>query len=403
MVPISAFAMSKFRSNKLYLFILGLFGLGSLLAPLGGTFIYVFLGSILQGMSAGMIFPLIQTTIFSSFPMHERGTAMGMMSVAMGVGPIFGPSIGGWMVDAWSWQDLYYLLALFTLFAMIVGYFNLKDSLPLSHPRVDWLSIVYSVFGFGGVLYGLSIIGSQGFTYLPAWIAIIIGFLFIGLFVQRILHSKQPLLNLRILKNKSFLLSVLISMSALMVLVGANNIMPIYVQSILGRTTLLSGLISMPGAVLKTFMSPVSGRMYDRVGIQKLGPLGGGLIVVGSILFLFITPGSNLWFPIVAYLIIYLGFSLLNIPITTAGINTLTEKEIGHGTALRQTIRNLGSTFATAMVFSALTFISSIFPNDGGFGVNMSGVRGSFVIVLLCALAAFIITFFFKEKGEDID
>jgi len=400
MVPISAFAMNKFRSNKLYLWILALFGFGSLFAAVGGTFPFVLAGSVLQGVSAGIIFPLIQTTIFSSFPLRERGSAMGMMSVAMGVGPVFGPSLGGWVVDAFSWHYLYYFLAIFTLIAMIIGYFNLKNSLPLSNPRVDWLAIVFSVFGFGGALYGLSAIGSEGFVYLPAWIGIFIGAIFIWLFIHRILHSNQPLLNIRLLKNKSFLLSILTSMAALMVIVGSNNIMPIYVQSILGRSALQSGLITMPGALLKTLSSPVSGRIYDEVGIQKLGPIGGGMLVLGSILLLFLSPGTHVIFPVVVYLILYAGFALLNIPITTAGMNTLDEEDLGHGTALRQTVRGLGSTFATAMAFSSLAFVSSIFSQGAGDGINMAGVRGSFVIVVLCAIAAFTMTLFFKEEKD---
>src|SRR5690625_3450271 len=158
MVPISAFAMNKFRSTKLYLSILGLFGFGSLLAAIGGTFSFVLVGSILQGISAGIVFPLIQTTIFSSFLLRERGSAMGMMSVAMGVGPVFGPAMGGWLVDVLSWQHLYYALAAFTLIAMIIGAKTLGGSLPLSNPMVDWIGIVFSIFGFGGVLYGLSAI-----------------------------------------------------------------------------------------------------------------------------------------------------------------------------------------------------------------------------------------------------
>lgn len=400
MVPISAFAMNKFRSNDLFLSVLALFGFGSLVAAVGGTFPFVLAGSILQGVAAGIVFPLIQTILFSTFPMSERGSAMGMMGVAMGIGPVFGPSIGGWLVDAWSWQHLYYFLAAFTLIAMIIGHFNLRDMLPHSNPRVDWLSIVFSVFGFGGVLYGMSLIGSEGFLYLPAWIGIVVGALFIWLYIHRILHSNQPLLNIRLLKNKNFLLAILISMFALMVIVGANNIMPIYVQSVLGQTALISGLITMPGAIIKALGSPVAGKIYDNVGIQKLGPIGGGLMVIGAASLLFLTPESNMWFIVITYLAIYGGFTLLNIPITTAGMNTIKEKDLGHGTAVRQTLRGMGSTFATAMAFSSLSFVSSLYAGGNGASVNMAGFRGSFVIVLLFAIAAFTLTFFFKEERE---
>lgn len=400
MVPISAFAMNKFNSDNLYLSILALFGTGSLVAAIGGTFPFVLLGSILQGIAAGIIFPLIQTILFSTFPMSERGSAMGMMGVALGIGPIFGPSIGGWLVDAWSWQHLYYFLAAFTVIAMIIGHFNLTDMLPHSNPRVDWLSIVFSVFGFGGVLYGMSLIGSEGFLYVPAWIGILVGAIFIWMYIHRILHSNQPLLNILLLKNKNFLLAILISMFALMVLVGANNIMPIYVQSIVGQTALVSGLVTMPGAILKALASPISGKIYDRVGIQKLGPIGGIMMVLGVGSLLFLTPDSNIWVVIVTYLVIYGGFGVLNIPITTAGMNTIKEKDLGHGTAVRQTIRGIGSTFATAMAFSSLSFVSALTSQGNTAATNMAGIRGSFIVVLVFAIATFILTLLFKEERE---
>ena len=283
---------------------------------------------------------------------------------------------------------------------MIIGAKTLGGSLPLSNPMVDWIGIVFSIFGFGGVLYGLSAIGSEGFAYLPAWAAMIVGAIFIGLFIQRTVHSNQPLLNVRLLKNKSFLLSILISMFALMTLVGANNIMPIYVQSVLGRSAFISGLITMPGAILKSLGSPVSGRIYDEFGIQRLGPIGSGMMVIGTSLLLFLSPDTAIFIPILIYFLIYGGFCLLNIPITTAGMNTLKEEELSHGTAVRQTIRGLGSTFSTAMAFSTLSFISSAFTQHGSTGVNMSGIRGAFGVAVFCALSAFILTLFFKEKVE---
>lgn len=119
MVPIPAFAMDKFHSNDLFLSVLALFDFGSLIAAIEGSSSFVLVASILQGIAAGIVCPLIQTILFSSFPMSKRGSAMEMKQVAMGIGPSFDPSGGGWLVDALSWQHLYYFLAIFSLFAIV--------------------------------------------------------------------------------------------------------------------------------------------------------------------------------------------------------------------------------------------------------------------------------------------
>lgn len=408
MVPISAFAMNKFRTRQLFLFILGLFVFGSLIAAIGGTFLSVLSGSVLQGISAGIMFPFIQTILFTSFPIKERGSAMGMMGIAMGIGPIFGPSLGGWFVDVLSWQYLFYSLAAVTLVAMVVSYFTLGDMLPQSNPSVDWVAIMYSVFGFGGVLYGLSVIGAEGFASITAWGSIGAGVLFILLFVARIMRSQNPLLNIELLKKPAFLLAILISMFALMVIVGVTNIMPVYVQSVLGRTAVVSGLVVMPGGLIKALLSPISGRIFDHVGIKKLGPVGGALMLIGTILFLFISSSTHPVIPALIYFVISFGFGLLNIPVTTAGMNTLEQSELSHGTAVRHTIRGIGSSFSTAMVFSSMSLVSMFaspqtqLPTDTSAvssEVNMSGIQGSFAVVILCSFLAFVLTFFFREKN----
>ncbi|WP_423189213.1 DHA2 family efflux MFS transporter permease subunit [Alkalibacterium sp. f15] len=404
MVPITAFAMNKFRSRNLFVLMMMIFGLGSLIAASGINFYVVLLGTLIQGVGAGMVIPLMQTIILTVSPIEQRGRALGLMGVVLGLGPTLGPTMGGWIVDNLSWHYIFYFLLIGSLLVIPLALLTLTDVLPMSNPTLDWVSIRHSLIGFGLFLFGLSVLGSQGFDSPIAWGGILIGALFIVLFIRRNLNSDDPMLNVSLFKNRTFSLSVIIAMLGLMVITGISNIMPMYVQTVLGRSATLSGLIVLPGGMLKAFISPATGNFYDKYGVKVIGPLGGAILFVGTLLLAFVSTSTPIWLIIGMYLFLSLGFGIFNIPITTAGMNALADEDMGHATSARQTVRQIGSSFAITLVFTSMSIVSS-FVNapaaDAGGGkvdIGIEGIRGGFGMVALLAFTAFILTFFLRDN-----
>ncbi|SDJ59848.1 drug resistance transporter, EmrB/QacA subfamily [Alkalibacterium thalassium] len=407
MVPITAFAMNKFRSRNLFVLMMIVFGAGSFIAGLGINFAVVLFGAILQGVGAGMVIPLMQTIILTVSPPEKRGSALGLMGVVLGLGPTLGPALGGWIVDTLSWHFIFYGLFIGSAVVIPIAILTLTDVLPMSDPRIDWVSIRHSLIGFGVLLFGLSIMGSQGFDSIVAWVSVVIGSLFIYLFIRRNLHSPEPMLNVSLFKNRTFSLAVIITMLGLMVITGISNVMPMYIQTVLGRSATLSGLILLPGGMFKAFISPVTGRIYDRYGVAKVAPLGGLALFAGTALLVFVGQDTSIWYIVAVYLLLSIGFGVFNIPVTTAGMNALPDDQMGHGTSARQTVRQIGSSFAITLVFASMSIVSA-FANTptleaaeaGGAkpDLTIEGIRGGFGMVTVLALAAFILTFFLREK-----
>ncbi|WP_161878842.1 MDR family MFS transporter [Alkalibacterium sp. MB6] len=407
MVPITAFAMNKFRSRNLFVMMMMIFGAGSLIAGLGVNFHMVLAGTLLQGIGAGMVIPLMQTIILTVSPPEKRGSAMGLMGIVLGLGPTLGPAAGGWIVDTLSWQYIFFFLTIGSIIVIPLALLTLTDVLPMSDPTIDWISIRHSVIGFGLLLFGLSILGSDGFDSILAWLAVAIGGFFVYLFFKRNLHAKEPMLDVSLFKNKTFLIAVIITMLGLMVITGISNVMPIYVQTTLGRTATLSGLIVLPGGMFKAFISPFIGRVYDRFGTSFIGPFGALVMVLGTLMLVFVSETTSISYIILSHLIMSFGFGIFNIPITTAGMNALPDEAMGHGTSARQTVRQIGSSFAITLVFATMSIVSNVFSSaasglsGNGNELSIQGIQGGFAMVALFAIIAFVLTFFIREEKTE--
>lgn len=409
MVPITAFAMTKFRSRNLYILMMITFAAGSLVAASGINFTFVLGGALLQGVGAGMVVPLMQTIILTVTPAKKRGGALGLMGIVLGLGPTLGPTLGGWVVDTLSWHFIFYLWFIGSALIIPFAQFILTDVLPNSDPAIDWISIRHSLIGFGGLLYGLSVMGSEGFSSPIAWTGFLVGVVFIYLFVRRNLRSETPMLNVRLFKNRTFTIAVIISMLGLMVITGISNVMPMFIQTVVGRSATISGLILLPGGLIKAFLSPVSGRIYDKIGLSVLGPVGGFIMFAGTVLLMFVSETTSNWVVMLMYVMVSAGFGIYNIPITTAGMNVLANDQMGHGTSARQTARQIGSSFAITLVFSAMsiatafsTATNSESANSGQAesSINVTGIRGGFGMVVILSFIAFVLTFFLKDETK---
>lgn len=402
MVPITAFAMNKFRSRNLFILMMLIFGAGSIVAASGIDFYVVLFGTLLQGIAAGMIIPLMQTIILTVSPIEKRGSALGLMGVVLGFGGTLGPALGGYIVDNLSWEYIFLFAFIGSILVIPLAQLTLTDVLPMSDPKLDWVSIRHSLIGFGLLLFGLSVMGSEGFRSLTAWVGILIGLIFVTLFIRRNLHSDDPMLNVSLFKNRTFRLAVIIAMLGLMVITGLTNVMPMYIQSVLGRSATLSGLVILPGGLLKAFIAPVTGKLFDKYGVRLIGPVGGGIMFVGTVLMVFVTAATPMWYVVAVYLLLSFGFGIFNIPITTAGMNALPDEEMSHATPARQTVRQIGSSFAITVVFASMSIVSSLVHSPaleagGEPDVTIEGIKGGFALVAILAFITFILTFFLRD------
>ncbi|MFD0619940.1 DHA2 family efflux MFS transporter permease subunit [Paenibacillus sp. GCM10027629] len=355
MIPISAFLMESISTRILFAMAMAMFTIGSFICGLGPTFSIVLVGRIVQAIGAGVLMPLVTNIFLRIFPPEHMGRAMGMMGIAMMFAPALGPTFAGYMVEHFSWRILFFVMVPLGAIEVILTFKYLSNILKLTYPKLDWQGAVLSTVGFGALLYGLSEAGSRGWGDPVVDISIIVGVLFLIFFVIRELTTSSPLLNLTVFKNLTFTMSTVVSVIVNMAMFGAMLLLPIYVQNIRGYTALESGLLLLPGALLMGVMSPISGTLFDKFGVRPLAIIGLLITSITTYQFTKLTDESTYYHLMTLYALRSFGISFIMMTIMTEGLNALPLKLKSHGTAVSNTMRQVASSFGTAVLVTVMS------------------------------------------------
>ncbi|XKF67533.1 DHA2 family efflux MFS transporter permease subunit [Virgibacillus necropolis] len=393
MIPITAFLVETFTTRKLFLTAMIIFAAGTLVCALSPNFAVLMIGRIIQAAGAGIMLPLMMTIFLLIFPIEKRGSAMGMVGLIISFAPAIGPTLSGWVVQHYPWRYLFYIILPVAIIDIIIAYFVLKNVTTRTFPKVDYLSIVLSTLGFGGLLYGVSSAGNYGWTSIYVILSLVIGVISLTAFITRQFKLKQPILEFRVFKYKMFTITTMIGMIAFIGLIGAETMLPIYMQNMAGFTAIESGIMIMPGALLMGFMSPITGRIFDKIGARWLVIIGLAILTVTTFLFTDLTANTSLTYLTVVFAIRMFGISMVMMPATTAGLNQLPNRLIPHGTAMNNTMRQVAASIGTAVLITVMTATAL---NTGDPNGLIHGVNVAFYVVTAISLIGLILSFFIK-------
>lgn len=198
MIPISAWLINKFSSKKLYITAMSTFLIGTIICFVAQDFGMLLTGRLVQAAGVGVSMPLLQTIMLSIFPPEKRGAAMGTTGIVIGLAPALGPTLSGWIIDSYTWRDLFGMVIPIVVLVLILASFLMKNVIQLSNPSIDVLSVILSTLGFGSLLYGFSSVGNKGWGSPQVYGFLIVGAIVLCLFTYRQLHLEQPFLELRV-------------------------------------------------------------------------------------------------------------------------------------------------------------------------------------------------------------
>jgi drug resistance transporter, EmrB/QacA subfamily len=399
MIPITAFLINKFSTRTLFFTAMSLFGIGTLICGISPSFPVLLTGRILQAAGAGIVMPLMQTILFLVYPRDQRGKAMGMFGLVISFAPAIGPTLSGWFIDIYPWRGLFYMILPIVAIDLIVAYFILRNVTEKTNPKLDMTSIILSTLGFGGLLYGFSAAGNSGWLSLAVILPIIIGAIALVLFIKRQNRLEEPILEFGVFKDRIFTLSTSLGMIVFMSMIGGAVILPIFMQTMLGFSAMESGMMLLPGALMMGIMSPVTGRLFDKYGAKWLAIIGLGMLTVTTLMFATLNTETTFTYLAVVNTFRMLGVAMVMMPVTTAGLNRLTNKLVPHGTAMNNTMRQVAGAVGTALLVSIMTNMSR--PEQGVEGM-IHGVNMSFLFAGILAFIGFILAFRLR-KNEDMD
>ncbi|ADH97849.1 MDR family MFS transporter [Salisediminibacterium selenitireducens] len=406
MIPITAFLIGKFTTRKLFMTAMSLFALGTLVAGLSPNFETLILGRIIQASGAGIMIPLMQTVLFMIFPVEKRGQAMGLVGLVIAFAPAIGPTLSGFIVDQYPWRLLFFIVLPIALIDLVVAYFVLKNVTKQTFPTIDIKSIMLSTFGFGGLLFAFSYAGTTGWTSWEVLVSTGVGGVTLTWFILRQLRIPEPILEFRVFRYSIFALSNVIGIVVFMSMIGAATILPIYMQDMLGFSAFQSGLMLLPGALLMGLLNPITGRIFDKVGARWLSISGMALLTVMTFLFTRLTEDTSFLYMTTVHAFRMMSLAMVMMPITTAGLNQLPERLIPHGTAMNNTLRQVGGSLGTAFLVTVMTVGAAFSSNGRTMNEAMiQGVNFSFWVATFLAFIGFVIAMFVKNppKRQEVE
>ena len=403
MIPITAFLTDRFTTKRLFLVSMVIFTAGSLLAGWGPNFALLLLGRLVQAAGAGILMPLVMTVLMWTFPVDKRGTAMGLFGIVIAFGPAIGPTVAGVIIDRYTWHDMFYIITVLSAIVVLIGAFVLeKGGETNKDVSLDVPSVVLSSFGFGGLLYGLSTIGSYGLR-VDAIAGTLVGVVALVFFFRRQLKMEHPMLQVRVLQNRKFLIATIIGMLVQGALLAAGILVPIYLQSLMGYSATVSGLVLLPGAIIMGAMGPIAGRLFDKYGPRVLALVGMGVLTLTTFCFCFLGPNMGLITLTVLYTVRLFSLSLVNMPITTWGMNALDNELVNHGTSVNNTFRQVAGSLGTAIIVSASTIATNMTSESmGQLQGSIFGIDVAFALAgVLCLIGFIMVVALVKNKpGE---
>lgn len=393
MVPITAFLTDRFTTRRLFLTSMILFTCGTALAAWGPSFPVLLGGRLVQAAGAGILMPLVMTVLMWTFPVDRRGTAMGVFGIVIAFAPAAGPTVAGIIIDQANWHVMFWIIAALCLVVIFfAGAVLERGGETNKDVTLDVPSVILSTIGFGGLLYGLSAIGSYGVTADSA-AGVVIGAVALVFFFRRQLRMEQPMLQVRVLTNRKFLIATIIVMLVQGALLAGGILLPILLQSYMGFSATTSGLVLLPGAIIMGAMGPVAGRLFDKHGPRVLAVTGTGILALTTSAFVFMGPGTGLVTLTVIYTVRLFSLSLVNMPISTWGMNALPDKLVNHGTSVQNTFRQVAGSLGTAIIVSTSTAVqNAVAGSTDATTAGVFGIHMAFVVATALCVIGFVLT-----------
>lgn len=411
MIPISAWLINSFSSKKLYISAMTTFLIGTIICFIAQNFPVLLAGRLIQAVGVGLSMPLLQNIMLTIFPPEKRGSAMGMAGIVIGLAPALGPTLSGWIIDHYSWRDLFGMVIPIVILVLVLALFFMKNVIELTHPKIDSISAILSTIGFGSLLYGFSSVGDKGWLSKEVLGFLIIGIIFIFLFSKRQLKIEHPFLELRVFKSKIFTIAAVLAGVTNMAMIGAEMVLPLYIQNIRGESAFHSGLMLLPGALVMGLMMPITGAIFDKRGARKLAITGMFILTSATLPFAFLTSKTSVIVIVVLYAIRMFGISMVMMPVTTSGMNALPAHLISHGTAVNNTFRQVASSIGTAILISVLTNVTKnnlptksileatpLAYKDQAINATLSGYHAAFLVAVIFGFIGWLITFTLAKK-----
>jgi MFS transporter, DHA2 family, multidrug resistance protein len=360
-LPITGWLSTLFGRKRFFIVCIVIFTISSLLCGLAPTLPLLVFFRVLQGAGGGGLQPISQAILVDTFPREKQGMAMAVYGMGVVVAPTLGPTLGGWITDSFSWRWIFLLNVPIGIIAVLLALALIHDPAKAVRKsfreglRIDFLGLGLLSVGLGFLQIVLDKGERDDWFGSPfiLWSTVIAVVALIATVVWE-LRTEHPVIELRLLKDRNFLISTFMMYILGLVLYGTTALLPILLQTVMGYTAMQSGLVLLPGGLVLLAILPLVGWLLGRVEPRWIVVLGLCIIATGLIQLSHFSLQADMHAAIWAWIVSRTGTAFLFVPINVMAFYFVAPDKINNAAGLINLARNLGGSMGISLVATML-------------------------------------------------
>jgi MFS transporter, DHA2 family, multidrug resistance protein len=334
----SGWAINRFGARRLVAGSVLLFALGSVLCSMASSIMLLIAARVVQGIGAGLLMPARFTVLVRAAGPARLGRVMALLSIPMLMGPILGTVLGGWLIERFGWQWIFWINVPLGVLAAVLAALILPDSTSGDDEPFDLIGVLLLCPGIAALLYGLAELPEYGTVTTPQVFApAMAGTAMLVAFVRHALHrTEKPMIDLGLLRQRVVAAANTARSLFAMSFLGAGLIFPLYFQQVLGTSPMEAGTLFVPQAIGAAVCSPVVGRITDRRGPRGVVLVGTvvSAVAMGVFIWAISQPQVCVAVLIAALAVTGVGASCSMIPLSSTAVHRLNDRDAAHGSTL---------------------------------------------------------------------
>jgi DHA2 family multidrug resistance protein len=367
-LPASNWCSLKFGRKRFLLSCVAIFTLASFACGAAPTLAFILFARVVQGAGGGALQPLSQAILLESFPPRKRGAAMALFGFGVVVAPVLGPTLGGWLTDTYSWRYAFYINIPVGLLALYMINRFVHDPPYIKHARVP----AFDNLGFGALVVWTGLLqiildkGQESDWFGATWIRWAFFFLItsFSLFVWHSWRKHEPMVDLKLLKNRNFAVGCLLIFSFGIALYSTIVVLPLFYQELLGYTAFTAGLVVAPRGIGTICGLPAMGYLSNKVDPRYLLTFGFSIFCISTLTLSNINLGISPTTLLVPIIVTGFGISFVFVPTSIATVSTLRNEQMGNASGIFNLMRNIGGSIGISIAQTMLTRHTAAHQNE---------------------------------------
>ncbi|MEX2948741.1 DHA2 family efflux MFS transporter permease subunit [Staphylococcus warneri] len=402
LVPISVYLMKWFSTKTLIIVGILLSLIGVFIAAMAPSFTFLLLGRIVQALGTGLILPLMVTVLMLIFPIEKRGVVMGVMGLVITAGPAFGPTVAGVIISALSWHFIFWISAILYVIILLIAMVKVENVGEITKPKIDILSIAFSTIGFAGFIFGLNMMAEVSVINIEVWGPLVVGIVALILFSKRQIKLSSPMINLNVFKYPMFNLGASMVFIVILCILGSGIVLPLYLKGSLLFSAMMAGVILLPGNAMNLVLSPIIGKLFDKLGAKLFGITGFIILFLAMLIFaLTVSAHTPVWIIILNFVLMFVGVTMIMMPSQTNALNQLPKNLYADGSAtittLIQIAGSAGTTIAITIYTIAMNRFKAIHSGAAQLELIAKGTEHTFWYLTIISFLGILISLFVKS------